>query len=419
MGANSWFLIFKFFLLFFVRVNSITSEKPSLVMICHAYQPPNQSSKVLNRIVNNCYLPIARILEEKPERKLTLNINASLTELLETDYPEVIERFADLARSKQIEFLESGAYHPILPLLSEKEVKYQIKLNHEINLKIFGSAWHPKGFWPPELAVSASFLKIIESMNYDYCVIPEISISSNERLPDPLLYRIPYYIEIPNLSLIYRNRSISNNISFKKYDSFSSLLQHLHSVQSANQKGKYLVVATDLETFGEHHRGYENYLKRILDGLGSQKIDEILLLKRLELKKFRDSSWSTSEEDLYRNIPYPLWAYPGNSIHEILNFHSDLLSETLDYLLREQDESVYEVKQALKEVAKAQYSCQLWWSSSKDHFSKELILNGIAQQRKALQVTLKAFKSDIAQSVILATSNRLENRLQRYLDRIR
>ena len=388
-------------------------------MICHAYQPPNQKPQILKRIVNNCYLPIARMLEKNPDRQINLNFNASLSELLEVDYPEVIESFADLARNKQVEFLESGAYHPILPLLSEKEVRYQIKLNHEINLRIFGSAWHPKGFWPPELAVSTSFLKIIESMNYEYCVIPEISISSNEGLPDPLLYRIPYYTETPNLSLIYRNRNISNNISFKKYGSLDALYQHLSSIQAEYADGKYLVVATDLETFGEHHSSYENYLKRVLDGLGSQRISDILSMEKVELEQFRDSSWSTSEEDLYRNIPYPLWAYPGNSIHEILNFHSDLLSETLDFLLREHDESEYEVKQALKEVAKAQYSCQLWWSSSKDHFSKELILNGLTQQKKALEITLKVYKSDIAKSVILATSNRLESRLQRYLDRIK
>ncbi|MHA1940197.1 MAG: hypothetical protein ACW97P_00560 [Candidatus Hodarchaeales archaeon] len=409
----------RYFYSFFVSVRDISNNKPSMVMICHAYQPPNQSQKVLERIVNNCYLPIARMLEDNPERKLTLNINASLSELLEVDYPKVIEVFADLARSKQVEFLESGAYHPILPLLSEKEAKYQIKLNHEINLRIFGSAWHPKGFWPPELAVSSSLLKIIESMNYEYCIVPEISISSNENLPDPILYRIPYYTEIPNLALIYRNKEISNNISFKKYISLNNMQQHLDSIHSENPKGRFYVVATDLETFGEHHQGYEDLLKSILNRFGSQTIDEILLLEKFGINKFRDCSWSTSEEDLYRNIPYPLWAYPGNSIHEILNFHSDLLSETLDYLLKEQEESVYEVRQALKEVAKAQYSCQTWWGSTKDHFSKELILNGLTLQKQALKVTLKAVKSEMAQSVILATSDRLETRLRRYLDRLR
>ena len=83
------------------------------------------------------------------------------------------------------------------------------------------------------------------------------------------------------------------------------------------------------------------------------------------------------------------------------------------------DESDFEVKQALKEVAKAQYSCQTWWASRKDYFSKELILYGLSLQKKALKVTLNAFESDIAQSVILATSDRLERRLQRYLDRIK
>ena len=395
-----------------------TRTKPNLAIVLHAYQPPNQTPEVLDRIIQNCYIPVANMLEDNPEIKITLNLNASLSEMLQTRNTNVIEKYVNLARNNQIEFLESGAYHPILPLLSEKESRYQITLNHQINLRIFGSAWHPIGFWPPELAVSAFLLKQIDSLGYQFTMIPEIAIGSNDNHPTPLLERIPTYQSAPNLALIYRNREISNNLSFKRYQSVDNFIEHVNLLKAKQPQNSVLIIATDLETFGEHHNGYEKFLKQILERSKVHTVKDILSLPKDGIETFHDSSWSTSEEDLYRNIPYPLWAFPGNSIHEILNFHSDILSESLEFLLGFKEESDFEVRQALKEVAKAQYSCQTWWASVKDHFSKELILKGFEEQKKALNTTLKAIGSNNHNSIIFEISERLEERLNRYLSRI-
>lgn len=395
-----------------------TNPKLEIAFVFHAYQPPNQTAKILERIIQNCYTPVANMLEENPEFKITLNFNASLSEMLEKNYPNVIEKYAALARNNQVEFLESGAFHPILPLLSEKESRYQITINHEINLRIFGSVWSPVGFWPPELAVSTNLLNQLERLGYQYTMVPEISISSNNNHPTHLFETIPNYRSAANLALIYRNRELSNNLSFKRYPKVDNFIEHVTLLKEKQPQRSVLVIATDLETFGEHHIGYETFLKQILEKSVSHTVKDLLSLPRDSIDTFNDSSWSTSEEDLYRNIPYPLWAFPGNSIHEILNFHSDLVSETLDFLLKYKEESDFEVRQALKEVAKAQYSCQTWWASVKDHFSKELILKGFEEQKKALNITLKAIESDNPHSIILATSKRLEERLNRYLERI-
>ena len=223
----------------------------------------------------------------------------------------------------------------------------------------------------------------------------------------------------PNISLISRNREISNNISFRRYPNIKNVKEHFIQLKSNSNKDlSTLIIASDIETFGEHHRGYEKFLAEILKISNPQTVKDILSYPSQQIKEFRNSSWSTSEEDIYRNIPYPLWAYPGNSIHEILNFHSDLLSETLDFLLTKKEETDLEVRNASKEVAKAQYSCQTWWASTKDHFSKNLILNGFEAQQKALEITIQAIGNEYPHSVIKATSERLKSRLNRYLKRI-
>ena len=392
---------------------------PNVAVVCHAYQPHNQDRAVLDRIVNNCYLPVANMLEKSPETKITLNFNASLSELLENDHSIVIEKFANLAKQGQVEFLESGAYHPILPLLTEKEAQYQIKLNHSMNMRIFGNIWHPIGFWPPELAVSEWLLSLVESFGYQYSMIPEIAIGSNNGYPRPLINKIPKHRSIPGLSLIYRNREVSNNISFQWYKSINDLDAHFKSLFTQQSQQAALIIATDLETFGEHHKGYEAFLSQILTNYNALTVSEILSYPKEELEEFHESSWSTSQEDLYRSIPFPLWAYPGNSIHEILNIHSTILSEALTFLLTLHDDQNFEVRRAMKAVAKAQYSCQTWWASTKDHFSKKLILDGFKAQKSSLETILQVLGTKYPHSVIIAISNQLEERLLKNLQRMR
>ena len=113
------------------------NHKIPFAAVLHAYQPPTQEANILDRIVKKCYLPVAQGLENNPELKITLNMNASLTEMLADDYLIVIEKYAELARNGQIEFLDSGAYHPILPLISQREARKQITMNRKINSRIF------------------------------------------------------------------------------------------------------------------------------------------------------------------------------------------------------------------------------------------------------------------------------------------
>jgi len=358
-------------------------------------------------------------LIENPNLKITLNINASLVELLVPKCSKVIEQLITLAENKQIEFLETGAFHPILPLLSEKEAKLQIHLNNTINSGVFGKVWMPKGFWPPELAVSKVLATLVESLGYHYMVVPEISVSSNSPFPTPLLTRISVHPHAPHLSLINRNREISNNISFKKYPSMNNLEEHIKMLKISQPDG-VVVIATDLETFGEHHINYDKFLIKILQSFDSCTASTLLTMPKQPIVQFRESSWSTSEEDLYRNIPYPLWSYPGNSVHDLLNIHQDLLSNTITLLLSKKNENDYDVKIALKENAKAQYSCMSWWASTKDHYSKKMILEGFKSQNKALRKILEALNGQIVEeSVLLRFSNDIGRRIDHYLTRIK
>ncbi len=105
-----------------------------IALFLHIYQPPTQSSEFVRKITGESYKRIIDLLEEYPRVKITLNINASLTQQLEREgFGTLIERIGKLGERGQIEFVGSGAYHPILPELPRKEIVRQIKLNTKIN----------------------------------------------------------------------------------------------------------------------------------------------------------------------------------------------------------------------------------------------------------------------------------------------
>ena len=170
----------------------------------HMYQPPFpvQTPEVLDRIINNSYVPLTSELLKSGHR-LTVNINASLTEMLLTNEHgfQVIENLQKLAENNQIEFLESGAYHPIFPLISPEFVEIQLNLNKTINSRILGKNYKPIGIFPPELALNNTVAKQLASLNYSY------SIASDPTFGNLPFDRVPYFLHKgKKFFIIRRNR---------------------------------------------------------------------------------------------------------------------------------------------------------------------------------------------------------------------
>ena len=114
--------------------------------LLHAYQPPTQDLSVLRKIDKECYKPLFSMLEEHDNVKICLNINGILIELLrEFGLDDTIEQVQNLVVDQKLEILGTAKYHPILPLIPEKEAQRQILLNEEINRKEFNK-WEKNGF---------------------------------------------------------------------------------------------------------------------------------------------------------------------------------------------------------------------------------------------------------------------------------
>jgi predicted glycosyl hydrolase (DUF1957 family) len=333
-----------------------------LSLLLHIYQPPTQLGDVIDRITRECYHPLSDILNSEANIKVTLNINYSLTELLlKQGYTKTIEGFRKAAEAEKIEFTASGAYHPIFTLIPESEVRRQIELNIEGNKKAFGEAYNPKGVFPPEMCFSSRLENLLTEMGFKWVITDD--------LPYTYYYEnsVPYnYIaQVNKLGVILRSNRWSNELSFHTWKGmdFINTIKKTMDDWFGKEDG-YIVLAMDGETFGHHHKHYEEkFLRNMLYALENDNelklctISELLEHFPMKRRFIPPSTWSASMQDLYDDDPYPLWQSKFNHIHkEQWNLVNHILAHI--WKMNPPDEKTR------RHMDKALYSCQFWWASS-------------------------------------------------------
>ena len=138
----------------------------------HIYQPPTQKPYWINRITEESYRKIFRLLLENPDAKITMNISGVLLEFFDKyGHTDVIEMIKKLLLSGQLELTGSAKYHPLLPFLPEEEIIRQVKLNEETLRHYFGPQLKLQGFFPPEMGFSPELIKVIHGPNGNTMII--------------------------------------------------------------------------------------------------------------------------------------------------------------------------------------------------------------------------------------------------------
>ncbi|MFX0060247.1 MAG: hypothetical protein ACFE8J_18275, partial [Candidatus Heimdallarchaeota archaeon] len=227
----------------------------------HIYQPPVQIPAVIKQIVEESYKPIINTLHNHPEAKITLNINGTLTEQLnDFGYDELIESISILAKRGQIEFTGSGKFHPLLPLIPEPEIKRQIRLNNATNRHFFGKVFNPKGFFPPEMAISEEVLDTVKKSGFEWIIMSGIA----NTLPE---FPTTFVSQHKNgLTLIFRDDYISIDCAFDKINNIDTFISRLYYKHTSEDY--YIILAMDGETFGHHVKhAINDFLNPLFDNL--------------------------------------------------------------------------------------------------------------------------------------------------------
>jgi hypothetical protein len=360
----------------------------------HIYQPPTQTRSILERVVKESYRKIFAGLLAHSHAKLTLNINAGLTEMLiENGFEDVVKQIRTLLEKGQIEITASAKYHPLLPKLPEEEIVRQIKINEETNKKFFGPSYHPAGFFPPEMGYNPKLGEIIKSLGFRWVILDEVGLG------EPINYTRTYENK-EGLSFFFRERSTSFKILSAQLGTAKSLIRALNSRLKNNE---YLLTAMDGETFGHHRLGLEEILWEICK---EPKLPTVTISQLLDLfpEKImiepKGSSWALTDNQLAHSQPFVRWDDPDNEIHQKQWLLTNLAIEAV---------KTDGQKKSRQLLDKALYSDQYWWASAKPWWSLEWIEGGAHGLLKVIESCgskvspeLKQQAKDIYFEIILA-----------------
>ncbi len=353
--------------------------------LLHIYQPPVQIAPVVKKVVNESYRPLVNALKENPLAKISLNINATLTEQLDDyGYGDIIEGITTLASRNQIDFTGSAKFHPLLPLIPEPEVIRQIRLNNETNKKYFGSVYKPRGFFPPEMAISEEIFPALKKLKFDWVIASGIA----NTLPDFPTTVISQHLS-SGIHLVFRDDYISIDCAFDKLNNVEAFANRLK--YKAQDHDYYIILAMDGETFGHHVKhSIKDFLLPLFHDLPLRQDIRLCTVSEI-VNKFpkgenqtpRASSWSTMPYDLERNVPFPLWFEPSNVLHQ--KQHQFIMyALTTVNLLQKYYEIMDSDQKRLFDNARTFldrgiHSCQQWWASKRPWFSPDMILRGLSE----------------------------------------
>lgn len=334
----------------------------------HLYQPVTQKPYWINRITKECYRPLFEGLVENPDLRLSVNINSVLVELLQIHgHQDVIDNIRLLLEREQIELTGSAKYHPLMVFIPEYERIRQIKLNDETHRRYFGDAYHPRGFFPPEMAFSQEVADTVAKQGFEWIIIDELSFPDQE----PVDYSKRYVDQSnPGLSLYFRERGASWNILSGQIGTPKLLEDTLHD---RLQDGTYLLTAMDGETFGHHRPGLQSLLFDLnqAESIQTCHISQIAeAYPDPEAITPQGSTWALMQQDLERNMPFSRWYDEGNEIHD--------LQWQLTNLAIDLYHDIHQDQEPLQEDAldRALQSDQYWWASARPWWSIEMIERG-------------------------------------------
>jgi alpha-amylase/alpha-mannosidase (GH57 family) len=316
-------------------------------MVLHFYQPPTQNLGITQQILDSCYLPLLRLLSQKSNFCLTINLNGSLlSQLQQLQATEFFDLIKELLVSNKIEILNSAIYHPIIPLTPADVVTRQITNNQNLLHNIFGIK-PPQGFFPSELAIDTSSLNII---NNSYIIVDQSSVNT----VNPIVKYNQKY-------LLVNNHPVSELL--RAYPKELLLPVVVDLVDKNCEDSGLLITANDAELFGHH---YSERLRILTDLLDSKNIKFISASqaisqfgeKSISVDNIIPSTWQNCQE-------FSLWnkGYLQKSYLKLLNTGYELIKDNAD-------------NQALDYLDRSFSSCYPYWLSNWPWWHPDLVQSG-------------------------------------------
>ena len=280
----------------------------------HFYQPPRmdpftghiarepEAAPYANwneRIAAECYEPNARAGNLG---RISFTLGGTLASWLEEHAHDAYEcivaaeqAYWDIHRVSN--GLAQPVHHTILPLARRRDKICQVRWGVASYLHRFGHS--PTGMWLPEMAVDYETLEVLAAESIGFTILSDEQVRGDLKAGAG-----PYRVPLPSgrsVGVFVRDRQASNALSFgmPSVDGLDIWLRD--ELAWRCRSGGLLLIATDGETFGHHHRQGVEVLRRMtererlfqcsLTTLGAYWLEHP---PRFDLEIVENTAWSCS-----------------------------------------------------------------------------------------------------------------------------
>ncbi len=278
----------------------------------HFYQPPRMdpfTGKIPRepdaapyanwneRITAECYTPNA---EAGNFERISFNLGGTLAHWLDEQAHDTYMRIVASENAyRQTHGVSNGlaqpVHHTILPLARLRDKICQVRWGIASFTHRFGH--RPQGVWLPEMAVDAETLEILAAEGLRFTILSDEQVRGDlEAGSGPYLVRLSRKREFV---VFVRDRGLSNALSFGMPDPAGTDAWLEEQMGRRRQRDRLVLIATDGETFGHHHRQGVEVLRRILGGEQAHGYVLTTLERYLrdnppeaELELIENTSWS-------------------------------------------------------------------------------------------------------------------------------
>ncbi len=249
------------------------------------------------RITAECYAPN---VQAGNWARISFNLGGTLARWLDEHAHPTYERIIAAEQNYwETHAVSNGlaqpVHHTILPLARRRDKICQVRWGIASFEHRFGH--RPEGIWLPEMAVDYETLEILAAEGIWFTIL------SDEQVRGDLSAGAgPYRVRLPSggeIAVFVRDRHLGNTLSFGMPDPAHVGDWLRDQLGWRCNQNKLLLIATDGETFGHHHRQGVQVLNRILEAGNSHNYELTTLGLYLrqhppqaELEIIENSAWS-------------------------------------------------------------------------------------------------------------------------------
>ncbi len=230
------------------------------VVVLHFYQPPTQDLAITKKILDSCYLPLLRMLNQQKNFGITVNLSGSLVEQLTALHADEFFRLVKkLVTDGKVELANSLMYHSLLPLTPDKVRQRSILQNRHV-VELATGCQVGTGFFPPELAVDQTSLETLSAANqklpqFSYTIVSENALPTSTKPLGPIVI----FQQLPLL--------VGHQLLIQLFRAFPGQLTTAHVLKFLATKfptEKLFILPSDAELFGHHYADRWQLLQELL-----------------------------------------------------------------------------------------------------------------------------------------------------------